>query len=342
MVHRAAFALLVAGLTCGLGSTGCVGATAREAASAAAPAMVDGAVEGVADPVNQRKLADGIDEAAVEKIAERLSGKIVDGTMRALSDPERRTAVAETLKDVRVPVAIEGSMDIGLARIDPKAVAAAVDAAMGKALERVDDKQMRGVVHGIVDEAVRTAFSAARDEMKSAGPTEDQVASLTRSVSKEATLGFQDAVDQARRARDDGETQEGESSVLWAASRAAESGNTLLDVWKISLAVLGLALVGGLIWAVRQARAHRRELLQRDEALALLTRKVDEQPLAPRVSESESASPGPSPRPSPGPSPRPSPVPSLASGERHGPRPACPDGGPASGRPTGSAPPHFA
>lgn len=264
-------------IACSLGATACVGPAAREAAHAAAPAMVDGAVDGVTDKANQQKLANGIDEAAVEKIAERLSGKIVDGTMKSLSDPERRKLVADTLEGVRVPIGMEGGMDVRVASIDAEAVAGAVDAALGKALERVDETQMKGIVHGIVDEAVRTAFASARDELNKSGkPTESQVASLTRSLSKEATLGFQDAVDEARRARDEGEKGPGEGSVLWAASRAAESGNTLLDVWKISLMVVGLALIGGFVWAVRQHRTHRRELLQRDEALALLTKKVEE------------------------------------------------------------------
>jgi len=273
MLSRSIFALA---LVCSsVGAMGCLSAAARDAARAAAPAMVDGAVEGVANKDNQRKLADGIDEEAVEKIAERLSGKMIDGTMRALSDPERRQAVEDAFKDVRVPIGMEGAMDIRVASIDPKAVANAVDAAMGKALERVDETQMRGLVRGIVDEAVRTAFTSAREEMDGAGPTDKQIASLTRTLSKEATLGFQDAVDEARRARDEGEKQAGEGSVLWAASRAAESGNTLLDVWKISLLVVGLALISGLFWAVRQHRVHRLDLLQRDEALALLTKRID-------------------------------------------------------------------
>jgi hypothetical protein len=298
--------VLALALASGLASAGCIGPAAREAAHAAAPAMVDGAVEGVADKDNQRKLANGIDEEAVEKIAERLSGKIVDGTMQALSEPERRKLVAEAFRDVRVPIGMEGAMDIRVATIDPQAVAGAVDAAMSKALERVDETKMKGLVHGIVDEAVRTAFSSARDELqKSETPTQNQVASLTRTISKEATLGFQDAVDEARRSRDQGETQPGEGSVLWAASRAAESGNTLLDVWKVSLLAVGLVLIAGFVWAFRQHRTHRRELLQRDEALALLTKKVEETSRrssapgqAPPAAPGESGKDGERPRPS--------------------------------------------
>jgi len=96
--------------------------------------VIEGAIEGTTDKANQQKIAGGIDEESVEKIAERLSGKILDGTMKSLSDVERRKLVEETLKGVRVPIGMEGSMGIRVGSIDATAVAGAVDAAVGKAL----------------------------------------------------------------------------------------------------------------------------------------------------------------------------------------------------------------
>lgn len=252
-------------LACALaiGVSGC-GGLAREVVREATPGLVEGSVRGLNTPGLQRDLAEGVDPQAVELLAERVSGSVVDGTLRALADPARREALRDATGGLRLPLGIEHLDDVSVVR--------AADGAVAAAIRHIDDEQVRAWARSAVDEAVRTAFTAGRDELGGlADPGTEGLGRATREVAKQATLGFQDALDEIRRERESGAKSEDEGSILFAASKAVESGEVILDVWRVSLIMTGIALLLAIGWAVHRSRVHRQELAQRDEALLRLT-----------------------------------------------------------------------
>jgi hypothetical protein len=100
-----------------------------------------------------------------------------------------------------------------------------------------------------VPKLVHVAAASVRKELASTHVDQDQMASVTRELAKQATLGFQDALDEVRRAREAGAKGEGEGSVLWAATEAAESGDDLMWVLGILVALLLVAVLV-LLWLV--------------------------------------------------------------------------------------------
>lgn len=220
--------------------TGCA-TTMRDVAREATPGVVEGGIDGAVDPQNQRKLAYGIDDELVAEATDRAMSGVVDGAMRSLEDPARREEVrkqvGELLKDVKLPLTIDGLS--------------------------------RSSMGDVVDESLARLTSEENRELL--GKT---FSISARELAKQATLGFQDAIDETRAKKDAGHLSDKEGNVLDAAARAAEDGPGYMMVASAGLGGFAAALIGAILLAARRARASRGELAQRDEALLALARAI--------------------------------------------------------------------
>jgi hypothetical protein len=265
-------------------TSGCAGML-DDAVRTSTTAAVQTGVEEATEPALQRRVADSLDPEALETASRRITAAVVDGGVAAFAEPGRRERVAGALRGIDLPAAI--------VRIDDRTLAGAVDttvAAMGKHFDRAT---VRLLVHDLVDEAVRSSVVAARDELSDTEGNERALGGIARLIAKEATLGFQDAVDQARHEREAGISARGDGGVLVAAARAAESYGRVAVAALVGLAILGVGLIGLVVVMFRRSRLLRRELELRDQTLLRLTEATASSAGASTVASSTSMGPGP-------------------------------------------------
>jgi hypothetical protein len=256
---------------------GC-GGMLRDAAREATPAVVSGAVEGLARPETQRELLVAAEPGQVRKLSGQLTAGVVDGALDTLEDPGRRQRIAELSNRL-----VEGGLmaldtpehrarlEALVARTTSTAVGAAVDTTLSRALDERTQLRVRSATKAAVTELVRAAFEAARSEVGSAAERDEAVGALAHEVAKGATLGFQAAIDQAARERASGAVPKGEGALLAAVGEAPTTGSRIVGILAAGLSIIALVLATGLVWAIRKNRARRAELEQRDEALRVLT-----------------------------------------------------------------------
>lgn len=249
---------------------GC-GPALRDVASDATPGVVEGTVDGVVDPENQKKLAYGIDDALVAEATDRMVSGIVDGAMQSLEDPKRReelrALVGELVGDGRVPLTLT------IDSINRSTVGDTVDEAITRMSSEPNQEQVREVTRLLVKEVIGTAVRSARQEVDTEGVGET-LSAATREMAKQATLGFQDAIDETRAKKDAGHLPERKGNVLDAAARAAEQGSSYLTLAVAALGGFAAALLGAVLLGTRRSRASRGELARRDEALLILARAI--------------------------------------------------------------------
>jgi len=141
-------------------------------------------------------------------------------------------------------------------------------------LSEKTEKRVRALISGNVSDLIVTILTTAKAEL---GPSDERMEAVgkgARAITKQVTLGFQDAIDETRAGRENGRIPEGRGSVLWAAGEFAESGNTLFYGLGAAIGVLAIGMVGMLIWFSRRFKAHQSELKKREEALALVTEAI--------------------------------------------------------------------
>ena len=258
-VFRAAtLAVLVGSL-----GAGCAG-PARSLARGATPGVIEGVAEGISDPATQRKLVDGIDQKLVEDATHRMASGVVDGTIDTFSDPERMDRIATLAGNAMEPVV--KTMD--------SAVAGVIDTTFSHAFSDSNLSKVRLLVKMIVSDVVSQAMTTIKDEMGTKEERGAAIAATVRLVTKEATLGFQDAVDQSAREKAEGEKNKHEGNVLSAVNKAAESGGSIIYIAAGVVAALVLALVVALIVMVRRRRLHQTEVAERDASLVLLAKAI--------------------------------------------------------------------
>ena len=205
----------------------------REVAKGAVPEVLASAVTELADPVLQRQVVAAVDEGRVKELTARLSAGIVDGVLDALEDPARRH---------RLEAIVDG--------LATSAAGSATDSVLAHALDEKVQVQMRLAL--AAEQTV--AFGAAAHEL-----------------AKQATLGFQDALDDTRRDRASGRMPKADGALLIAANNASKTGGEILWTLGIGLGVLALGLIVTLTWAIRKNKRRRSDMVQRDDALTLLT-----------------------------------------------------------------------
>jgi hypothetical protein len=257
-----------------IATTGCAG-TIEDMARQTTPAIVDGAVQGISDPQNQRKLAYNLQEDAIEEAVKRATAGMLDGTMQALSDEDRKEQMKALMAEVQ--------------KATNQMIASSLDTALSSMLSEKTEKRIRAMLVGIVADIIVTVTKTAKAELTPTDEGVDAMAIAARKVTKQVTLGFQDAIDETHTAKERGELPKGEGTVLWAAGEVAESGNALVYGLGAAIGTLALALVGMFVWFSRRFRAHQSELEKREEALVLVTEAIKSTEEMPWAGELQSA-----------------------------------------------------
>ncbi|MCC6748791.1 MAG: hypothetical protein IT371_14115 [Deltaproteobacteria bacterium] len=229
------------------------GKMAREAT----PGVVAGAVKGLADPKLQREMLAGIDEERVKTLTARVSAGIVDGLLDTLEDPSRRA---------RLEAIVAG--------LTEKAAGTAVEAMLARALDERLQGRLRLAMRATVTELVTAVFDTVGARAGSAEARSKAFGAAAHEIAKQATLGFQEALDDTRRDRESGKMRKGEGALLIAAGNASQTGHRILWTLGLGLGALAFGLGLTLTWAIRKNRLRRSELAQRDGALRLLTEAI--------------------------------------------------------------------
>lgn len=240
-------------------TTGCAG-TVADAARQTTPAIVDGAVAGVSNPENQRQLAYNLQEDAIEEAVKRATAGMLDGAMQSLSEDERQERMKALMGEVQ--------------KMTNQMVASTLDTALTSMLSDKTEKRIRAMLVGIVADMIVTVTKTARAELTPSDEGIEAMSLAARKVTKQVTLGFQDAIDETHTAKEQGELPKGHGSVLWAAGEVAESGNALIYGLGAAIGALTIALVAMFIWFSRRFKSHQSELEKREDALVLLTEAI--------------------------------------------------------------------
>ena len=271
---------LIAAVVLAGAQVGC-GGMIKDVAREATPEVVSGVVEGLARPETARDVMAIADQGRVQTLTRHVSAGLVDGALDTLEDPSRGRRI-EALSDRVLNGALatletpehRAQLDALIRRAVGSAVGAGVDSALAHALDEKAQGPMRAAMRATVSELVSVVFESVRSEM---GTPEEQgkaLGSAAHEVAKNATLGFQDAIDEAKHERANGEIAKGDSSLLLAVGDAGSTGSRIIWTLAIGLSIIALVLALGLIWAIRKNIMRRAELEQRDEALLLLTEAI--------------------------------------------------------------------
>lgn len=261
---------LAAGVVC-VASSGCAG-LARDFARDVTPGVIDGAVTAIANPEVQTKLAYGLEPAALREGSRRASAGVVDGVLDMLDEEPRKLRLQDLASDARE--AVEST------------VHQIIDDALATALGDKSKARVRALVRELVTDVLDTGGTVVAGQL---GTPEQRMATLgggAREIMRQATLGFQDAVNGTREAKDRGELPGGRGSVLSAVWNVANSGSTI--VWGL-VGALGLTIVvvvTSVLLLGRKLSRHRAELEERDTALfqiAEAIKSTEEEPWAPQL-----------------------------------------------------------
>lgn len=217
-------------------------------------AMTEGVVEGAADavaknPDAQRKIANGLDQEAIEEGVKRSAGGVIDGTLDTLDDQQRRERLTKEI------AAITSTLTTTL-----------IQSAGSAALSDANQQKVAAMTAGLI--------RLVKAEVLPDEATVQKMMLVVRQLVKNMTLGFQDAIDETQAKRNSGELGPGQGSVLWATGQAAESGNEMFYMMGAGALALALIGVGIGIWAWRSSKAHKAELAERDEAMLLLAEAI--------------------------------------------------------------------
>ena len=253
----------VLALVLGTMSTGCAGA-AHDIAKAATPGVIEGMAEGVSDPATQRKLVDSIDQKLVADATHRMASGIVDGTISTFEDPERMERIQRFAAAAIGPVV--QTMD--------GAVAGVIDTTFAHAFSDDNMLKIRLLTRAMVADIVGQVMESVKSELGTKEERDAAIGSTVRLVMKEATLGFQDAVDETAKRKADGEMNKHEGNVLSAVNKAAESGGSIVYIAAGVVAALVIGLAITLIVMTRRRRLHRTEVAERDASLLLLAQAI--------------------------------------------------------------------
>jgi hypothetical protein len=205
-----------------------------------------------------------VDENHVKMISARFSAGFVDGVLDSLEDPARRA---------RLEAIVNG--------IVANASGTAIDSMLTRALDDKVQMKMRLAMRATVADLVTVIFETVDTGMGSSEKRSNVIGAAVHEIAKQATLGFQDALDDTRRDRANGMMSKEDGALIIAVG----TGDRILWTLGIGLAILALGLAITLIWAIRKNRMRKSELEQRDGALLLLTEAINSSATRPGAEE---------------------------------------------------------
>lgn len=172
------------------------------------------------------------------------------GLATATSD-ESQDMIVESLEPERVEEATE------------RIAAGTTDGLVNALGEEERQERLTQAVAPMVSSMVDTAINQALN---------DENLERVRALAKQATLGFQDAIDEVKTQKDDGTIPADKGNVLEAVNDVAESGDVTLYALGAVAALLALVLIIGAVLAVRRKRKYEYEASLRDKALDEISR----------------------------------------------------------------------
>jgi hypothetical protein len=180
------------------------------------------------------------------------------------------------------PLAIDSGIEAGLSEKNQEAVVQALDP---ERIERATEKVAGGATDGwtraLAEDQRQERIVAAVKPIVASLVSESIEVALTdehltrvRGLAKQATLGFQDAIDEVAEKRDRGVIPADQGNVLEAVDELAEGGRGMLYV--LGAIALGLAALLGLgtVWALARKRRFEREAARQGEAFAAAVRML--------------------------------------------------------------------
>jgi len=197
--------------------------------------------------------------AVTKKVARDATPEAIEAGLEAGTSEETQEKLVEAIEPERVEQATE------------KLAAGATDgwaSAMGE-----DERQARvaaavtPVVASLVQESMQTALG-------------DEHLVRIRELAKQATLGFQDAIDEVAQKREEGAIPSDRGNVLEAVDKVAEGGDRWLYALGALAALLAALLGAGIAWAIGRKRRYDREAARRDQALEAALRVLEREGLA--------------------------------------------------------------
>jgi hypothetical protein len=183
------------------------------------------------------------------------------------------------------PAAVESGIEEATSAANQETIVQSIDP---ERVEEATEKVAAGATDGLVDamsapprqerltQAMEPVVAAMVNTAVESALSEEQLARI-RELAKQATLGFQDAIDEVKTKKEQGILPEDQGNVLEAVDDVAESGNITLYLVGALAGLLFLLLVGGIIWAIRRKRRYEFEAGSREAALAEVGRILSDE-----------------------------------------------------------------
>ncbi len=246
-----------------LGAFGCAltpRGLAHDVASASPPAAIHSTLAALNDADNQRLMVQLLDSPQMHQAARAFAGEIADGTLAAMTEPERLARIEEmsTRYVATLTRAISRSMSEGLRRDLGPAIAQVmretVTTTMRQALSESYQHDMERVAAGLTRATVEAASrgmaeGVTRDiapAMRNALLDPETMRALGivgRSMTREVVLGGNDAITQLQRQQERGQT-----TFLGRLTSATSDGLKALQWTALAVGAVAVLLA---LWVVR-------------------------------------------------------------------------------------------
>lgn len=255
-------------LTAALGCALTPRSMARDIASASPPAAINSTLRALNDDENQRLMIQLMASPEMHAAARDFAGEIVDGTLTALTEPERtaRLEAMSTRYMATLTRAITRSMaegmrrDLGpaIAEVMRQTVASTMREALREGYQRDLERMAGGITRVTVEAASRgLAEGIGRDLIPALRTallneqTSGALAAASRSLAREVVLGSNDAMTHVQRQQE----RTGRPSFLARLSSITEDGVKLMQL--VAVVAIALSLMLG-AWVLRLILRGRR------------------------------------------------------------------------------------
>lgn len=297
---------LVLAMTAGLGLAGCAhtagaiaGEAAEQAAEEAPEPFITETIDTLSEPETRQKIADLLASPEVEEATRELIGNVTDGTLQALDDEARaaRIGAVSARFVTRVSDAIADTLERDVGPALAQSMARALDASVrevldedttgrvGEALATLAQRSAAALAIAVREELGPAMRTMIRDELVPAfrealddPETQAAIARTTRTLSREAVLGVQDAFEEIER-RSGHPAQE--ETILTRLQDWAGEGFDFMQLALLVLLVILLVLVAWLVRSTAKARAHEAQARagaaqakSREAAIVALTESI--------------------------------------------------------------------
>lgn len=254
-----------------LGAFGCAltpRGVARDVAAGAPPAAIHSTLSALNDQENQRLMVQLLDSPQLHQAARAFAGEIADGTLAAMTEPERLARIEEmsTRYVATLTRAITRSMSDGLRRDLGPAIAQVMRETVASTLretlsegyqrdmERVASGLTRATVaaasQGMAEGMTREVVPAMRAAMLDP-ETLRALGAVSRSVTRDVVFGSNDAITQLQRQQERG----GQPSFLGRLTSATSDGLKIMQLAAVAVGAVALVLA---LWVVRLIMKSRR------------------------------------------------------------------------------------